>query len=644
MSSKVFGWCGKILGVDLTDSNISQYDTMEYAEKYIGGRGIATRIYWEEVKPQVKAFGPDNRIIFMTGPLVGTGAQGAARFSVVSKSPMLMPEGFCYSNLGGFFAPALKKAGFDGIVISGKAQKPCYLLVNDNDVSIQEASSLWGKNVYEVRDILKEKYGKNARFITTGISGEKLCRNATLITDHEGSATGGFGSVFGSKNMKAIVVIGTGKIPVARPEELTSLNKETIKISSRGTLRMPLPKKEVAYVKKAPCYQCSLDCLRGLFKTASGKEAVRKCQSLTFYMPHVAKRPDVTMETAIDATGLCNDNSICTMEMENLINWLKACYKNGVLTEEQTGINLSLVGSYEFIETILNMIARRDGFGDILAEGILRAAEKLGEGAVACLPDDVLGASGIGIGTGYAPRQYVVNTLLFAFEPRQPLAMLHEVSFLIAHWLLHMIKAELSPTTARVFRDAAVKFWRHEKAWDMTTYEGKAIAAVNIQNRTYLKDSLVLCDYVWPIMDSFNTLDNVGDPTLESKIFSAVTGIDKDEDGLNSYGERIFNLQRAIHLREGWKSKRDDTPSEFNFTSPAVRDIVNPKILVPGPDENPISLKGNVLDREKFIQMRDEFYDLRGWDRETGLQKRETLERLELSDVAEELDKGGFLK
>jgi len=179
-------------------------------------------------------------------------------------------------------------------------------------------------------------------------------------------------------------------------------------------------------------------------------------------------------------------------------------------------------------------------------------------------------------------------------------------------------------------------------AWDLTTYEGKAMAATKIQDRTYVKDSLVLCDCASPIMESFNTPDNVGDPTLESKLFTAATGIETDEAGLNRYGERIFNIQRAILLREGWQAKEADVPAEFNFTEPIHADLLNPQLIVPGPGEEPVSVKGNVLDRNKFEEMREEFYGLRGWDPETGLQKVETLKSLDLSAVAKELKSRGL--
>ena len=235
------------------------------------------------------------------------------------------------------------------------------------------------------------------------------------------------------------------------------------------------------------------------------------------------------------------------------------------------------------------MIARREGLGDILAEGLLRAGEHLGDRAKAHFTPSV---SGVGFGESYSPREYITTAMLYALEPRQPMSMLHEVSFLIAHWLLHRLKPELSDTSAEVFRAAATRFWGSDKAWDLTTYEGKALAAVRIQDRSYAKDSLVLCDFAWPIMESRNTPDHVGDPTLESRIFSAVTGIETDEAGLHEYGERIFNLQRGVLLREGWRARDDDLPAEFNFIEPVQTHMLNPELIVPGPTEEPVSVRG----------------------------------------------------
>jgi aldehyde:ferredoxin oxidoreductase len=604
---------------------------MDYADRFLGGRGIATRIYWEEVGSNVRAFDPENQLIFMSGPLGATGAQGASRFEVVGKSPMLMPEGFCYGNLGGFFGPYLKKAGYDGVVISGRSAKPVYLWIHDGEAQILDASLLWGKGVYNVRDILKKSHGKKVRFVTTGVAGENMCRSANLMTDNEGSATGGFGAVMGSKKLKAIAVLGTGSPLVAKPEELKELNTLIIHLNKRDPLLAPFPEEQVRRTGQSSCYQCGLDCkYRNAFRTASGKNVVRKCQSMFVYFPWVLGRPGESMETAVDATGISNDWSICTMEMYNIIQWLDTCYRSGYLTDKQSGLDISKMGTREFFENLANMIACREGFGDILAEGLLRAGEKLGEKAKTHFSNEV---SGVGDGASYSAREYLMNGLLYALEPRQPIAMLHEISWLTGLWVMNQADPKSSPVTSEVFRAAATKFWGSEKAWDLNTHEGKAMAAAKIIDRTYVKDSLLLCDSVWPLMVSWNTPDHVGDPTLESRVFSAVTGIETDETELNQCGERIFNLQRRVLLREGRRPKVDDVPEEFNFVDPVETVFMNPNVIVPGPGEEVISRKGQTLDREVFEEMRKEFYELRGWDSESGLQKAETLERLGLSDL-----------
>jgi aldehyde:ferredoxin oxidoreductase len=197
------GWMGKILTVDLTHSLISEISTEPYAERFLGGRGIASRLYWETVTPDTGAYDPDNRLIFMTGPLIATGAQGATRMSVVGKSPMTFPEGFCYGNIGGFVGAELKKAGYDGIVVEGRASRPVYLWIQDNKVEIRDASFLWGKGSYRVEEILRQGHGDRVRFMTTGVAGENLVRSAIIFGSHQSTSTAGFGAIMGSKNLKA---------------------------------------------------------------------------------------------------------------------------------------------------------------------------------------------------------------------------------------------------------------------------------------------------------------------------------------------------------------------------------------------------------------------------------------------------------
>jgi aldehyde:ferredoxin oxidoreductase len=629
----MYGWMGKILHVNLSNSEITQFQTGPYANLYLGGRGIASRIYWEKVKPKIEAFDPENWLIFMTGPLVATGVHGASRLSVVAKSPMTLPEGYCYGNIGGFVGPELKKAGFDGIVVEGCAPKPMYLWIHDNEAELLDASSLWGQNVYQVRDHLHRAHGEKVKIITTGVAGEKRVRTAVLVASHDSTVSAGFGAVMGSKNLKALVIRGTGKPSVAEIDKLKELNRYTKYISKRFRLSTPPSlighEPVVECIGKGDCYQCGLECIRGRYKTTSGKEGYRKCQSMEVYMPWKFSKKDESVDTFFDGPTLCNEYSICTFEVRNIIEWLYVCYRSGYLTEEETGLPLSEIGTREFLERLLHLIAYRQGFGDILAEGLIRAGKK-----VSGLARDMLTHAVVPIGWGdwQPPRAFVAHGLLNAMEPRMHMPLLHQMSHLRARWQAHLAQPHLSPVTSKVFRAAAKLFWGSEEAANLSSYEGKALAAKKIQDRMYMIESLGLCSFAWPIMDSLNTPDHVGDPTLEAKIFCAVTGNPGEE--LEQYAERIVNLQRAILVREGWKVPESDSIPEYNFTEPLTTDPIGRELVIPGPGEGVMSTVGNILDRERFMGLLKEYYRLRGWDSETGLPRAETLEALGLGDLA----------
>jgi aldehyde:ferredoxin oxidoreductase len=631
LNSLSYGWCGKILKVDLSSEVITEIDTQPYADRFLGGRGIATRLYWENVPATARAFDPENHLIFMTGPITATGAQGASRFSIMGKSPMLMPEGFCYGNMGGYWGASLKRAGFDGLMVSGKAERPVYLFISDVNATIEDASGIHLEGVKQVEEYLHQTHGNKTHFITTGPAGMNLCRNANLMTDNEGSATGGFGAVLGAKNLKAIAVIGTQSPRVSDPAALKELNQLTIKLNKRDTSFNPYPPDQISRKGKASCFQCGLDCvMRSTYKTQSNIEVVRKCQAMFVYFPWVMGRQGEPAETALNATGLCNDLSLCTMEMANIIQWISAGYKAGYLNDAQTGLEIDKLGTWQFFEGLCNMIAYRKGFGNLLAEGLLRAGETMGEEAKNLFANEV---AGVGDGATYSAREYLMNGLLYAFEPRQPIAMLHEVSRTIGMWVMNLQYPGSTPVSADVYRAAAAKFWGHEKAWDLNTHEGKAMAATRIIDRTYVKDSLGLCDSCWPLMFSHHTDDKVGDSTLEARTFNAVTGKEIDEEALLKFGEIIFNQQRAILLREGWNPRKDDTIADFNFTDPVQSVFMNDEVLVPGEGNIVLNRKGQTLDREVFNKMRDEFYQLRGWDPETGYPGTKKLHELGLLDL-----------
>ena len=635
------GWMGRILQVDLSGSGVSQIETQPYAEKYLGGRGLASRLYWEKVTPDVRAFDPGNRLIFMTGPLLATGAQGAARMSVSAKSPMAYPERYCYGNMGGHFGAELKKAGWDGLVIDGRAPAPAYILIDNADVEVRDASWLWGKNAREVEELLLKEHGDRARFATTGVAGENLVRSATIFATQDASVTAGFGAVMASKNLKAIVVRGTGANPtVADPAGLKELNRYTLRIKQTVSLavspRMGATQHGhlVETFGQRHCYQCGLVCNKYIYRFGGDPalQGLRGCQSMEYYLPWTFGREDEPYRTLFDAPTLANDYSIGTFELQSMIDWLYACHRAGVLTEAGTGLPLSRIGTREFLEKLLHMIAHRQGFGDILAEGMMRVREKVSPAAAALFPH---ATAPIGQQDAIPPRSFIAHALIYPFENRMHPIGVHEMAFVRLPWGMNQADPAASPVTPEVFCRIARLYWGSEAAADQTTYEGKALAAKMIQDRTYLKDSLGLCDLAWPITYSLATPDHVGDPTLEGRIFKAATGVDAAV--LGTAAERIFNVQRYIFSREGHRIPQDDYPPEFNFTTPLLSPMPGGKVMAPGPGGRPADMTGNVLDRDKFTAMLKEYYRLRGWDVTTGLPTPETVTRLGLEDMAGKL-------
>jgi len=327
--------------------------------------------------------------------------------------------------------------------------------------------------------------------------------------------------------------------------------------------------------------------------------------------------------------------------MYAMMRWLTDGYKAGILTEDNTGLPLAKYGSWEFIETLVKQISLRDGFGNVLAQGLYQAAESVGSKAKELITDypDKNGQN-----MAYGPRLYNLNGLFFATEPRMALSLCHEISFPVARWKRWVrgsqgvyASYEGAYISYDMLCDIGSRFWGSELAFDFSTYEGKAMAAKRIQDRIHAIECLILCGQYYP---HTKTLES--DPTIESKLYSAVTGNETDEEGLNRIGEMVFNLQRAILVREDPRGKKVDEIPEFNFTVPLEGEVLNTELLVPGKNGEPITKKGTVVDKDKFAKMLGEYYELRGWD-ESGLQTKQKLAELDLGDIAGDLAQRGLV-
>lgn len=627
------GYAGRILRIDLSTGGMDTIPTRPYAERFLGGRGVGAKIYWDEVPPGIGAFDPENRLVFVTGPVTSTTGFAGARWQVCGKSPI--NDRFSYANLGGAWGAQLKMAGYDALVVSGKADGPVHLVISEDGAEIRNAKHLWGEDAISCRDKLKQELGKSIRVLAVGPAGENGVVFSTVLADSDSSGSSGFGAVMGAKNLKAICVHGRQKVPAARKEALESLKKEFMKLPSLPEIAAdPWLSIIPGYKdrKRQICYGCGGGCNRFVHSSRSGRKGKSMCQSSLFYAPPALTYYGEFNDVPYEANRLCDEHGLDTFLLQGMVEWLSNCREAGVLTEEQTGLPLSKIGSLEFIEALLKKIAFREGFGDLLADGVLEAAGTLGSEAKAMIKGSM---TRTGNTYHYNPRMWITNGLFFALEPRNPMQLLHEVIIPGSIAVAREIGLDERGPSIGDLREMAKRFWGGELAVDYSTYEGKALAATKMLDREYAKECLILCDFKFPILYSGMADDPIGDPAFESRICSAVTGRDMDEKGLYRIGERVFNLQRVIMVREGHRGRKDDVLTDSDHEIPLPPQPESPECLVPGKDGQLLSRKGLVVERDRFEKMKDEFYVLRGWDVATGLPTETKLKALDLVDIFE---------
>lgn len=639
------GYTGVILKVDLSSGEISRLDTAAYADRFLGGRGIAAKLYWDETAPDTEAYSPDNCLIFITGPLAGFTRFAGCRWQICGKSAAMQPEAFSYANLGGSWGAWLKYTGYDGLVIKGKAEKPVYVLIGNDRVEIHDASNLWGKTTHHVEEILQNEWGKDARVLSTGPAGEHMVAFSTVLAADNASGSSGFGGVMGSKNLKAIVIKNDRKIipEAADPDRLKSLAEQVYQLRIRNyeDYEHLLPLK----IKLKACHGCISGCTRGYYQAENGWWFKSLCQASGVYagmaMRYYGGMNEESTAAGNLATRLCDEYGLDTSVVAPLIEWLGSCYREGILTGEESELPLSKMGSIEFFQEFVKKVSFREGFGDILARGTLRAAEYIGRDS------EKLTHSGIITRANetrdYDPRLILANAMIYATEPRRAIQLLHATALPIGRWKNWRQGWQDALVSTEVFRDIAGKHWGSPEAGDLSSFEGKALASKAIQDYGYVKESMIGCDFVWPI---FHVRD-IGEYSLpgviESMIISAVTGRDIDRDGLMEIGERNFNLQRSVMLRQGWGGRKGDTIFDYLFEEPLEFMFIAPEYEVPGKEGEITSRKGSMVGRQEFENLKDEYYGLRGWDIASGLQTEETLSKLDMADIGKELDKLGLV-
>jgi aldehyde:ferredoxin oxidoreductase len=638
-----YGYAGQILKIDLSNGKSTKCPSADYTEKFIGGHGIATRLYWEMVPPEAKAYDPDNCLIYANGPVTGFPGFAGFRWKIFGKSPLGNPETFSNCNLGERWGAWLKYAGYDALVVQGKADKPVYIYIYNDKAEIRDASHLWGQTTFDVSDNLKAELGKNVSVLSIGPAAENLISFATILAEGGASGSGGFGAVMGSKNLKAVVIGPSDKRPkAAYPDRV----KRLVERIAATEPKVPMPSLWAVpgLTRDHSCYGCGIGCTRQIYNGEKGRQYKSHCQASDVYGNMVTRYLGHPDGARLQATRLCDGYGLDTAVMESLIDWLDVCYQEGLVNEKNSGLPLSKVGSPEYIEELTRMITFKEGFGSIFANGLIPAAETVGLKAREILSTYI--ATRCGEKRDYDPRLFITTSLIYATEPRRAIQQLHEVCNMLMMWV-GMGGAKTGENfTIENFRKVAKIIWGNEIAADFSTYEGKALAAKKLQDRVYAKESLIFCDLRWTMSLPFRFIGDGPAPVTEPEIFSAITGKDIDEVELYKMGERNFNLQRAVLLRQGWPGREGDRILEHFHTHPLQKGelFFNAECLAPGKDGEIISKVGAVVERDKFEDMKTEYYRYRGWDTATGFPTKAKLIELQLNDVATELAERGLVK
>ena len=606
------GWMSKILQVDLTTETctVEPLDSI-VIKNYIGGRGLGIYYLNQKVDPKIDPLSPDNILVMATGPLTGTGAPTGARYMVMTKSPLT--GAITCSNSGGLFPTELKRAGFDAIIISGRAEAPVYLWIDQGNADIREADHLWGKNTHETTDALLAETDAKAKVACIGPAGEKGVLFASIINDkHRAAGRSGVGAVMGSKNLKAVVVKGKGRIPLADPDRFKDVNKKILDIFKEGIKETPLgltvngtagvvvatqnfgvlPTKNWQQgtfdgwekiqgeelskrflIKNSACYGCPIGCGR---KTRvdvpefAGEGEGPEYETI-YAMGSNCMVDDLAAITK--ANYICNELGMDTITMGATIACAMELVERGYLSEDQVGHTLKW-GDADALVELTRLTGNREGFGDLLAEGSYRLADRYGHPELAPVSKKQEFP-------GYEPRGSQAMGLAYATSPIGGSHMRGDPAYF--------------------------ELFGVPKPMDPHQWEGKAKVTKAYQDLSAIIDSAGLC--IFFAVRNLAAKDLGVAPVGILEYLNAATGADYTLKELMEAGQRIINAERMFLTRAGFARKDDSLPKRLT-EEPAPT----------GP------AKGMVCHLEEMLE---EYYQVQGWT-EDGIPGDEVLGRLGL--------------
>lgn len=617
----------KIAYIDLTTGKIEKKDIPESMRRlYLGGRGLDMYLLYNHIKPGIDPLGPENVVTVSAGFLGGTPAPSSSRIHAGAKSPL---TGFIGStNSGGYFAPELRFAGFDHLVFKGRSEKPVYLWVHDGEIEIRDASGIWGHDTFETQQMIKDELDNHdVKVFCIGQAGENLVRFANVRTGAKNAAgRTGIGAVMGSKKLKAIAARGTLGVDIANPEEALKLYEKKIEIvlaskatraiqeygtmvtfntsNTAGQIRVrnfqtnsldhaetldPEYMHDHFTIGYAGCFACPIHC-RHKYIVPEGPHAGKYTEgpeytTLGAFGTELECR---RMETILKGNYIANAYGFDTLEFGSLVSWAMELYEKGLIDDKVTGGLKLEWGNEEAIFELVEQVVFRKGLGDILAEGPLRAIEKLGE----------------------KTRYYNIHV--------KGMSNLHSDERSIPSFALGIgtstrgadhLRSRAVIDLFNLPKDFLDKYYNFDVVNDYTSYETKGKVVWFYETYYPLADCLGICR----IGTNTFSPNRLGFQDY-ADLLRVITGMEFTAKELQQMGERIYTLERLFNIREG-ASRKDDYPVDRYF-------------LEPTPAGMPRN-RGKKLDREKYEKMLDENYEMHGWDKE-GVPKKETLKTLGL--------------